>query len=111
MDSTVRTRHKATKCSWIVLFMIAAAVQAGDADLVARGAYLAKIADCAGCHTGGPGNPPFAGGLAINSPAGTIYSTNITPDPKFGIGNYSYEDFSRALREGIAKGERHLYPA
>ena len=57
------------------------------------------------------GYPPFAGGLAINSPAGTIYSTNITPDPEFGIGNYSYEDFSRAVREGIAKGERRLYPA
>ena len=70
-----------------------------------------RLADCAGCHTAGPGHPPFAGGLAISSPAGTIYSTNITPDPDFGIGNYSYEDFSRALREGIAKGERHLYPA
>jgi mono/diheme cytochrome c family protein len=111
MDSIGQTRRKAVKRSWIVLFMIAATVQADDGDLVARGAYLAKLADCAGCHTAGPGYPPFAGGLAINSPAGTIYSTNITPDPEFGIGNYSYEDFSRALREGIAKGERHLYPA
>jgi mono/diheme cytochrome c family protein len=111
MDSTVRTRRKAAQRSWIVLLMIAATVQAADADLVARGAYLAKVADCAGCHTAGPGHPPFAGGLAISSPFGPIYSTNITPDPEFGIGNYSYEDFSRALREGIAKGEKHLYPA
>lgn len=111
MDSIGRTRYQAAKRFWIVLFLIAATAQAEDGDLVARGAYLAKLGDCAGCHTAGPGYPPFAGGLAINSPAGTIYSTNITPDPDFGIGNYSYEDFSRALREGIAKGERHLYPA
>ena len=111
MDSIGRTRYQAAKRFWIVLFLIAATAQAEDGDLVARGAYLAKLGDCAGCHTAGPGYPPFAGGLAINSPAGIIYSTNITPDPEFGIGNYSYEDFSRALREGIAKGERHLYPA
>ena len=64
---------------------------------------LAKVADCVSCHTAGPGHPPFAGGLPMNSPFGVIYSTNITPDPATGIGQYSYADFSRAVREGIAR--------
>jgi mono/diheme cytochrome c family protein len=85
--------------------------QAGEAETVARGAYLAKVADCAGCHTAGPGHPPFAGGLPLNSPFGVIYSTNITPDPVTGIGQYTYADFSRAMRQGIAKDGRQIYPA
>nr|WP_232470883.1 cytochrome c [Caballeronia hypogeia] len=85
-------------------------------DLVTRGAYLAKAADCAGCHTAPPvpGKPrpqPFAGGLPMGSPFGTIWSSNITPDSQHGIGRYSYEDFARVLREGVAPGGRHLYPA
>jgi mono/diheme cytochrome c family protein len=79
--------------------------------LVTRGAYLATIADCTGCHTAGAAHPVFGGGLAINSPFGTIYSTNITPDPETGIGRYSYEDFSRAVRGGIRKDGKWLYPA
>lgn len=96
---------------WLVMIMIAGTVQAADPAMVARGAYLAKAADCMGCHTAGPGHPAFAGGLPINSPFGTIYSTNITPHPVEGIGGYSYDDFSRALRDGIAKGNKRLYPA
>jgi mono/diheme cytochrome c family protein len=93
---------------------------ATDAALIARGAYLAKAADCAGCHTAAPagGQPgketqpaPFAGGLGMASPFGTIYSSNITPDPDNGIGRYTYGDFARALREGIAPGGKRLYPA
>nr|WP_309477079.1 cytochrome c [Trinickia acidisoli] len=85
--------------------------------LVARGAYLAKLADCAGCHTNAPTgrppkpSPPFAGGLPMGSPFGTIWASNITPDPGFGIGRYSYEDFERAVRDGIAPGGKRLYPA
>ncbi|MBN9132968.1 MAG: cytochrome c [Nitrosospira multiformis] len=79
--------------------------------LVTRGAYLATIADCTGCHTAGSADPAFGGGLAINSPFGTIYSTNITPDPETGIGRYSYEDFSRAVRSGVRKDGKWLYPA
>ena len=79
--------------------------------LVTRGAYLATIADCTGCHTAGSAHPAFGGGLAINSPFGTIYSTNITPDLETGIGRYSYEDFSRAVRGGIRKDGKWLYPA
>ena len=92
-----------------------------NATLIARGAYLAKAADCAGCHTAAPVptqpgaapklTVPFAGGLGMSSPFGTIYSSNITPDLVNGIGRYTYDEFSRALREGIAPGGKRLYPA
>lgn len=98
-----------------------AQASSADAATIARGAYLAKAADCAGCHTAAPrvtqpgGSPalsaPFAGGLGMASPFGTIYSSNITPDPHAGIGRYSYDDFARALRQGIARGGKRLYPA
>jgi mono/diheme cytochrome c family protein len=81
-----------------------------DEAAVARGHYLAILGDCAGCHTL-PHAPAFAGGLGFNAPFGTIYSTNITPDRQTGIGNWSEEDFSRALHDGIAPGGKHLYPA
>ncbi|PXX07047.1 mono/diheme cytochrome c family protein [Paraburkholderia tropica] len=87
-----------------------AAVQP-DAELVARGEYIAKAADCAGCHTAAKGGAPYAGGLGMVSPFGTIISTNITPDPHYGIGQYSYDDFARVLRQGVARGGKRLYPA
>jgi mono/diheme cytochrome c family protein len=80
-------------------------------DLVTRGAYLAKAADCAGCHTAPKGGAPYSGGLEMNSPFGTIVSSNITPDKRFGIGAYSLDDFARTLREGVAPGGKRLYPA
>ena len=101
----------------------APASKAVSGDLAAsikRGAYLAKMADCAGCHTATPGadakgnpiNPPaFAGSLPMNSPFGTIYSSNITPDPRYGIGAYNYEQFADVLRKGVARDGSHLYPA
>ena len=76
-----------------------------------RGAYLARIGDCIACHTAGPHSPPFAGGGKLNSPFGAIYSPNITPDPVNGIGHYTLEDFSRAVRDGIDKDGDYLYPA
>jgi alcohol dehydrogenase (quinone), cytochrome c subunit len=79
-------------------------------DQIRQGAYLARVGDCAACHTA-PGGKPFAGGLAIASPVGTIYSTNITPDPTTGIGNYTYGQFERALRRGINAAGHTLYPA
>jgi len=78
--------------------------------LIARGAYLARAADCAACHTV-PGGKPFAGGFAFKLPFGTLFSTNITPDKATGIGTWSDDDFVRALHEGIAKDGSHLYPA
>jgi mono/diheme cytochrome c family protein len=80
-------------------------------ELIARGAYLAKAADCAGCHTAPLNGAPFAGGLGLASPFGTIISSNITPDRETGIGEYSYDDFAKALREGVAPGGKGLYPA
>ncbi|AVA37905.1 alcohol dehydrogenase (quinone), cytochrome c subunit [Cupriavidus metallidurans] len=90
----------------------ATAVQASgaDAQLVERGRYLATVADCAACHTAKNGKP-FAGGLGIESPIGRIYSTNITPDKSSGIGKFSYDDFDRAVRHGIARDGSTLYPA
>lgn len=97
--------------AWTIVGMVAANAHAADPEAIALGEYLATVADCASCHTAGPHQPPFAGGLPINSPLGVIYSTNITPDPATGIGQYSYADFSRAVREGIARDGRRLYPA
>jgi mono/diheme cytochrome c family protein len=79
--------------------------------LIRRGEYLARAGDCAGCHTAPQGGAPFAGGLGMASPFGTIVSSNITPDKQYGIGEYTYKDFARTLREGVARGGKHLYPA
>ena len=77
---------------------------------VVRGRYLARAADCGACHTA-PNGKPFAGGLAIKTPFGTIYSTNITPDKQTGIGQFSDADFIRVLHRGITPDDTHLYPA
>nr|WP_320143037.1 cytochrome c [uncultured Cohaesibacter sp.] len=75
-----------------------------------QGEYAMRMADCAACHTA-EGGKPFAGGRAIDSPMGTIWSTNITPDKETGIGGWSLDDFRAALVDGIAPGGEHLYPA
>lgn len=80
------------------------------ADVVARGKYLAQAADCAACHTA-PGGAPFAGGLAMQSGFGTIYATNITPDPDNGVGRWTADDFWRALHDGVRRDGQQLYPA
>jgi mono/diheme cytochrome c family protein len=67
-----------------------------DTALVKRGAQLAAIGDCHTCHTA-VGGRSFAGGLAVPTPFGTIYSTNITPDPDTGIGRWSEASFRRAM--------------
>jgi len=81
-----------------------------DAVSIERGRYLAVAADCTACHTA-PGGQPFAGGLAIDSPLGSIYSSNITPDKDSGIGNFTLDDFDRAVRHGIDDEGVTLYPA
>lgn len=77
---------------------------------IERGRYLVDAGDCAACHTDERGEP-FAGGRPIPTPFGTIYSTNITPDPETGIGQWTSNDFYRAMHEGVAPGNRRLYPA
>ena len=83
---------------------------AADAASIERGRYLAVAADCTACHTA-PGGKPFAGGLAIDSPLGAIYSTNITPDRETGIGKFTLDEFDRAVRRGIDDEGVTLYPA
>jgi mono/diheme cytochrome c family protein len=81
-----------------------------SADIVARGEYLTRAADCAACHTAKDGTP-FAGGRPFVLPFGTIYSTNITPDVETGIGNYSDANFVDAVHKGIGRNGARLYPA
>lgn len=77
---------------------------------VAKGAELAHLGNCLGCHTA-EGGKAYAGGTPIKTPFGTIYGTNITPDPDTGIGRWSLAAFTRAMREGVDREGRHLYPA
>lgn len=79
------------------------------AEKVKLGEQLAGIGACETCHTK-PGGQPFAGGRAFETPFGTIYSTNITPDRETGIGGWSEAAFLRAMREGVDRQGRHLYP-
>ena len=80
------------------------------ADLVRRGEYLAKAADCEVCHTT-EGGQLFAGGRAFKTQFGTLYSPNITADKQTGIGDWSDADFVRAVHKGVARDGSHLYPA
>jgi mono/diheme cytochrome c family protein len=81
-----------------------------NADLVTRGEYLTRAADCEACHTA-KGGEPYTGGLAFNLPFGTMYSPNITPDKETGIGNWTDADFLNAIHKGIAPDGTRLYPA
>ncbi len=76
-----------------------------NSDLVNRGAYIARTADCMACH-----REDYSGGVAIETPIGNIYSTNITPSTRYGIGNYTETDFKNALKKGRAPTHQ-LYPA
>jgi alcohol dehydrogenase (quinone), cytochrome c subunit len=78
---------------------------------MSHGEYVARLGNCVACHSV-EGGEPFAGGLKMAVPRlGTIYTTNITPDPQTGIGDYSFDDFDTAMRKGVAKDGHHLYPA
>jgi mono/diheme cytochrome c family protein len=90
---------------------VVARAQNFSAAEVERGRYLAVAGDCVSCHTNPAGGEPLAGGYAIPSPLGTIYSTNITPSKSFGIGAYTEAQFERAVREGLRADGGHLYPA
>jgi len=81
-----------------------------DQALIDKGALLARIGNCGICHTAAGGRP-FAGGRPLETPFGTIFSTNITPDPQTGIGSWSEAAFMRAMRSGVDRAGRHLYPA
>ncbi|MFT3857504.1 MAG: cytochrome c [Aquabacterium sp.] len=86
------------------------AAQAGDAAQIARGAYLAKAGNCSACHTA-RGGAEMAGGLPMATPFGTLYTSNLTPDRTTGLGDWSADEFWRALHHGRSKSGRLLYPA
>lgn len=88
----------------------AADLTAEQRTLVERGRYVARLGDCVACHTGSK-TAPMAGGLALKTPFGKLYSTNITPDKATGMGGYSFAQFDRAMRKGVAADGRNLYPA
>lgn len=77
---------------------------------VQKGRYIATLGDCTACHSL-PGEPPFAGGVAIETPFGVLLGANITPDPKTGIGLWNFEDFDNAMRRGHGRNGKRLYPA
>jgi mono/diheme cytochrome c family protein len=79
-------------------------------ELIAKGQALAGAGYCAVCHTR-QGGEPFAGGYGLRTPFGTIFSTNLTPEPETGIGRWSLEAFTRAMNEGVDRNGSHLFPA
>ncbi|MEO5659872.1 MAG: c-type cytochrome [Polaromonas sp.] len=79
-------------------------------ELIKRGEYVARLGDCIACHST-PNAKPMSGGLELKTPFGSLYSTNITPDANTGIGKYSFEQFDRAIRKGVAADGRNLYSA
>lgn len=94
----------------LALGMTIAKADTQSFETIERGRYLATLADCVACHTA-PGGKPYAGGLPLQTPFGTLYSPNITPDEETGIGSWTDEEFLAALREGIGRGGKRLYPA
>jgi len=81
-----------------------------DAATIHRGQYLVAVGDCMSCHLR-PGGEPLAGGLGLQTPFGVIYSSNITSDPETGIGNWTSEQFYRAMHDGKGVQGENLYPA
>lgn len=109
-DTRPHARHALLFISLTITILVAGVFSTDAREPVDRGRYLAILGDCTGCHTP-PGKPPFSGGLPFHAQFGTVYSTNITPDRKTGIGTWTKEEFYRALHDGIAPGGKHLYPA
>jgi mono/diheme cytochrome c family protein len=110
----MRTRACTLLSVGLATSLFASAVARGDDlqsfSVVERGRYLATAADCAACHTK-PGGKPFAGGVALHTPFGTLIGPNITPDPTAGIGSWTDDEFLSALREGRGHNGIRLYPA
>lgn len=102
--------------AWLLTLMAispltyAQVAQDNGAALIAQGEKVAIASDCQACHTAPGSKTAFSGGYAIASPMGAIYATNITPSAQ-GIGQYSEQQFAKAVREGIRADGAHLYPA
>jgi mono/diheme cytochrome c family protein len=93
---------------WVAVYPASRAAAAPN-DQLKRGEYLTRAGDCVSCHTA-PNGQPFAGGLYMPTPFGEISTPNITPDKTTGIGNWSDDDFYRAMHEGIGPSKEYLYP-
>ncbi|GBQ88256.1 gluconate 2-dehydrogenase, cytochrome c subunit [Asaia krungthepensis NRIC 0535] len=94
----------------IALAMTGRAMASAPDPLIDKGRYLAEAADCSACHTHNP-SAPYAGGNPFVLPIGTLYAPNITPDKSHGIGEYTEADFTNALRRGVGRNGKPLYPA
>jgi mono/diheme cytochrome c family protein len=103
-------RPLATAVLFVSLTSNAFAQDTQSFDRIERGRYLAVLGDCAGCHTASHG-APFAGGVALQTPFGTLVAPNITSDPETGIGNMTNEEFLAVLHEGRGHDGKRLYPA
>jgi mono/diheme cytochrome c family protein len=126
MEQPVRRKRHRTRWTTALAVVVLALAAAGimwrpalapqsqaprfDDATIARGAQLAALGTCAACHTADRARP-FAGGLPLTTPFGTVYSTNITPDARTGIGQWSEEAFTRAMRKGVSRDGHMLYPA
>ena len=91
------------------LAAITSAGAASDPSPIEKGQYIARLADCIACHTR-VGGTPFAGRLEMSTPFGSLTTPNITPDPDTGIGNWTDEEFFRAVTDGIGRHGEYLYP-
>jgi mono/diheme cytochrome c family protein len=113
----VRPRLQKAACSYLLAGLVllgcggfANAAPASAGDQLARGEYLARAGNCTSCHSRENGRE-LAGGVAFDTAFGTLYSSNITPDEATGIGQWSDDEFVRAMREGVGRNGEHLYPA
>lgn len=114
MKAMMRLRERPFATLALLVFATAGttamAAAVPDAAQIQRGHYLAIAGDCVACHTA-PGGKPYAGGLPVATPVGSIIATNITPSKTAGIGRYTLQQFSDAVRKGIRADGKRLYPA
>jgi len=110
-----KTLRRTAACSLLLAggawLSTASGAQEGASDAVPRGEYVFRAAAGCSCHTDIPNDgPALAGGRAIETPYGTFYSPNITPDPETGIGDWTEADFVRAMTEGLSPSGEHYFP-
>ena len=119
-DSNIRSHSALAGLAGLLLVLVSCASHESVAQVdppktfpreqILKGQELAYIGNCMGCHTE-EGGKPYAGGTPLKTPFGTIHGTNITPDAETGIGRWSLAAFTRAMREGVDREGRHLWPA